>query len=153
MNLFLSKYTNLVDKKGRVSIPSSYRAILSNDSGSLYLVISPSIKSQCLEVSSIKQLEAMNQIIQKLDPYCPERDAFETIIMGEATQLCCDNEGRVVLPKALLEYAEIDTKIVFVGKGQVFEIWNPNKFEHHLQQSRIIAKQNLSILKNLSFGD
>jgi MraZ protein len=152
VSLFLSKYTNLVDKKGRVSIPACYRSILSDTSGPLNLVISPSIKSQCLEVLSMQRLEAMNQIIQKLDPYCAERDAFETIIMGEAIQLCCDSEGRVILPKTLLEYAQITSSLVFVGKGNIFEIWNPNKFEHHLQESRIIAKRNLSILKNLSFS-
>jgi MraZ protein len=149
MNFFLSKYSNPIDKKGRVSIPANYRSILSHEPGMLSIVISPSIKSQCLEVSSIKRLEAIHKIIQTLDPYSQERDAFETILMGEAIQLCCDNEGRVIIPKFFLDYAVIDSQVLFVGKGEVFEIWNPGKFDDHLAKSLKIAKNNISILKNL----
>jgi MraZ protein len=150
VNFFLSKYSNPIDKKGRVSIPVSYRNILFDKAGLLNIVISPSIKSQCLEVSSIKRLEAIHKIIQTLDPYCQERDAFETILMGEAMQLCCDNEGRVVIPKNFLEHAAIDSQVLFVGKGDVFEIWNPSKFDDHLEKSLKIAKSSISILKNLA---
>ncbi len=149
VNFFLSKYSNPIDKKGRVSIPVSYRNILSDQSGLSHLVISPSIKSQCLEASSIKRLEAIHHIIQTLDPYSLERDAFETILMGEAMQLCCDNEGRVVIPKNFLDHAAIDSNVIFVGKGDVFEIWNPDKFDDHLAKALKIAKNNISILKNL----
>ena len=73
----------------------------------------------------------MSEIINKLDPYSTERDAFEAVVMGEASELPLDPEGRITLPQYLVEYAELDRKVYFVGKGRVFEIWNPNHFEEY----------------------
>ena len=148
MKIFLSKYIGSIDKKGRISIPANYRMVLGNcTSGGL--IIYPSIKHQCLEACSTQRLQELSNIIETLDPYSEERDAFETTILGESMHLTFDSEGRVVLPKALTEYASIDDKAYFVGKGLVFEIWNPTKFETYLKQAKDIAKTNRSLLKNI----
>jgi MraZ protein len=148
MILFLSKYLNNIDKKGRVSIPAAFRSVITEQStGSL--VLYPSIKNLCIEGCNLAKLEHMSKIIANLDPYSEERDAFETIILGESTQLSLDNEGRIIIPKFLSQYAKLSQQAVFVGKGEVFEIWNPENFEQHLDKAKSIAKANKSILKNL----
>lgn len=148
MNIFLSKYLNNIDKKGRVSVPASYRLTLS---GQLFngIIAYPSFRSKCIEACSLSRLEQLGQIIQNLDPYSEERDAFETIILGEAMQLPFDSEGRVIMPKSLLEHAGIAEQAYFVGKGVVFEIWQPQNFETHLASARQIAQNNRLTLKNV----
>jgi MraZ protein len=148
MILFLSKYLNNIDKKGRISIPAAFRSVITSQ-GSGSLVLYPSIKNLCIEGCSMKKLESMSKIIANLDPYSEERDAFETIILGQSTEVSFDNEGRIIIPKFLSQHAELSTQAVFVGKGEVFEIWNPQDFEQHLDKARSIAKANKSILKNL----
>ena len=146
--MFLSKYTNNIDKKGRVSVPSSYRVVLN---GQLFngIIAYPSFRSKCIEACSISRLAELAKTIQNLDPYSEERDAFETIILGEAVQLPFDSEGRVILSKPLLEHGSISDQACFVGKGLIFEIWNPKNFEIYLSSARQIAQDNRLTLKNI----
>lgn len=147
MNIFLSKYLNKIDKKGRVSVPADYRLALSK-SGFGGVVLYPSFKNNCIEACSMSRLEELSKIIQDLDPYSEERDAFETVVLGEATQAQFDNEGRVILPNRLIEQSGISEQACFVGKGLVFEIWNPQNFDKHLAEARKIAQTNRLVLKN-----
>jgi MraZ protein len=149
MNIFLSKYINNLDKKGRVSVPASYRAALSSQSFN-GVIVYPSFRNKCIEACSLKRLEELSQMIQTLDPYSEERDAFETIILGEAIQLAFDGEGRVILPKSLIEHSDISEQVCFVGKGLVFEIWQPQNFETYLSSVRQIAQNNRLTLKNIN---
>lgn len=151
MSLFLSRYINSIDKKGRVSVPSSYRQV-ANTQGFSGVVVYPSIRNKCVEACSLSRLQELAGMIHNLDPYSEERDAFETIILGEAVQLSFDPEGRVVLPRHLIEFAEIDANATFVGKGQVFEIWHPELFDAHLSKVQEIAANNKLLLKNIQQG-
>ncbi len=148
MGIFLSKYINNLDKKGRVSVPASYRTALADQSFN-GIIVYPSFRSQCIEACSLKRLEELSQIIQTLAPYSEEREAFETIILGEAVQLAFDSEGRVVMPKALIDHANISEQICFVGKGLTFEMWQPQNFEVYLTAARQIANNNRLTLKNI----
>lgn len=147
MNIFLSKYINSVDKKGRVSVPAGYRLALSGQKFN-GIIAYPSFRNKCIEACSIARLEQIHQVIQNLDPYSEERDAFETVILGEATQLAFDSEGRIVLPKSLLEHSNIIEQVCFVGKGMIFEMWQPQDFECYLSEARQIAKDRRLTLKN-----
>ncbi|MBP7190031.1 MAG: cell division/cell wall cluster transcriptional repressor MraZ [Rickettsiaceae bacterium] len=144
--MFLSKYVNNIDKKGRVSVPAGYRLVLSGQSG---IIAYPSIKHQCIEACGVDRLEALSLIIQNLDPYSEERDAFETVILGESSQLAIDSEGRIIIPKSLMEYANLSDQVCFIGKGLVFEIWNPAAAEEHLAKARVVAQNNRNLLKNI----
>jgi len=147
MNIFLSKYVNKIDKKGRVSIPAGYRSALASENFN-GIIVYPSFKNNCIEACSMSRLEELSKIIQNLDPYSDERDAFETIVLGEAVQLQFDNEGRVILPAYLMEQVGVKAQACFVGKGLVFEIWNPDQFEAHRLAAKEIAQGNRLILKN-----
>jgi MraZ protein len=49
----------------------------------------------------------------------------------------------------LSDYASLEDKAYFVGKGLVFEIWNPTNFENYLSKASDIAKANRHLLKNI----
>lgn len=151
MSLFLSRFINTIDKKGRVSVPSSYRQTASNENFA-GVVVYPSIRNKCIEACSIDRLKELAEMIYRLEPYSDERDAFETIILGEAVQLTFDTEGRVHVPKQLLEFAGLDKQACFVGKGKVFEIWNPDMFEDYLAKAKSTAAENKLLLKNIHQG-
>ncbi|MCB2081255.1 MAG: division/cell wall cluster transcriptional repressor MraZ [Rickettsiales bacterium] len=146
MALFLSTFTNKVDKKGRVSVPASFRAVLS---GQHFpgIVAFGSFVHPCVEACSMERLERLSESIDHLDPYSEARDAFATTILGEAMQLAFDKEGRVLLPTELLEKAGITDQAVFVGKGQTFEIWNPGRFAEYSARAREVAKNERANLR------
>lgn len=144
MALFLSTFTNKIDAKGRVSVPAQFRSALSNQDFS-GVVVYESFINDCIEGCDIARIKQLSDSIDSLDPFCEERDAFATTILGGAVQLSIDGDGRVVLPEKLLDKSCIAGKALFVGKGPTFEIWDPSRFEEYL----VIAKENAKKKRNL----
>lgn len=144
--LFLSTYTNKVDKKGRVSVPASFRSVLSGQEFQ-GIIAYGSFLNDCIEACGMDRIERLNQSIDELDPFSDERDAFAATILGGSVQVPFDGEGRVILPPLLIEEADLTDKVVFVGKGETFEMWNPEKFEVYMARARMIAKDKRAHLR------
>ncbi len=146
MALFLSTFEKQIDKKGRVSVPPSFRAVLAaeNFNG---MVAYASFTNACIEACGMARMEALHARIEALDPFSEERDAFATAILGGSHQLAFDSEGRVVIPEALLAKAEISSTGIFVGKGATFEIWSPALFAAQETKMRELALARRASLK------
>ncbi len=144
MALFLSTIEKQIDKKGRVSVPPTFRAVLAaqNFNG---MIAYASFTNRCIEACGMQRIEALNARIEALDPFSEERDAFATAILAGSTQLAFDSEGRVVIPEALLKKANITGVGIFVGKGATFEIWSPELFG-----KQETAMRDLALAKRLS---
>jgi MraZ protein len=143
--LFLSTFINKIDKKGRVSVPSSFRALLNQDFSGV--IVYESISNKCIEACSLERIKKLSDGIDELDPYSDERDAFSSIILGGSVKLSFDSEGRVMLPDNLIKFANLSVKACFVGKGKTFEIWNPEKYEEHYTHAKDFARKNKSLLR------
>jgi MraZ protein len=146
MAIFISTYRNKIDKKGRVSVPAAFRTVLANQNFS-GIIAYPSFIHSCIESSGIDRIERLSASIDNLDPYSDERDAFALSILGGAEQLGFDQDGRVMLPEKLVDFAKLSEEAIFVGKGQTFEIWNPKEFEIYAEKARILAKEKRGVLK------
>lgn len=146
MALFLSTFTNRIDKKGRVSVPASFRAALKGQEFH-GVVAYPSFINPCVEACGIDRIAQLSENIESLDPFSEERDAFATAILGGSVQLGFDGEGRIMLPEALLSQAEINDQALFVGKGATFEIWQPERFADYAAQARKLALEKRLQLK------
>ena len=137
MALFLSTFENKVDSKGRVSVPSQFRSMMYGKEFSGIVIYQSSI-NKCIEGCSIERIQKLSEMIDDLDPTSKERDAFAAVILGGAAQLPFDSDGRVILPKNLMEFAGIKDKATFIGKGQTFEIWEPEMFNSYLKEKSAI---------------
>ncbi|MFC1659690.1 division/cell wall cluster transcriptional repressor MraZ [Pseudomonadota bacterium] len=146
MALFLSTFTNKVDKKGRVSVPSQFRAMLHGQEFSGVVIYQSSI-NKCIEGCSIERIQKLSETIDDLDPYSKERDAFASVILGGAAQQPFDSDGRITLPQNLLDFSGIKEKAVFIGKGQTFEIWDLKAFEEHIKKAKEKVKNNRFLIK------
>jgi len=144
--LFLSTYINKIDKKGRISVPASFRSSLSQQSFPGIIAYSSFI-NPCIEACGINRIEMLNQTIDSLDPYSEARDAFATTILGGCVQLGFDSEGRIILPEDLIASANLSEQACFVGKGATFEIWQPEAFEIYATRAREIAKKDRQTLQ------
>ncbi len=127
MSLFLSSYENRIDAKGRVSVPASYRAALNNDifSG---VVLYRSFTNKCIEGLSMSRMEQLADASSKKGVFDNALDDFSAVLFANARPLQFDVTGRIVIPNDLLKYAGIKNKAVFVGRGNSFQIWNPDEF-------------------------
>lgn len=136
--VFLSTYRNRIDKKGRVSVPAPFRSILAKQDFQ-GIVAYASLVNGCVEGCGINRITKLQAQLEQLDPFSEEYDAFATTIFGESVQLGFDSEGRVTLPAGLIDAAGIKEEAVFVGKGEIFEIWEPEAFDAHAKSARALA--------------
>ena len=138
--MFLSIFENKLDKKGRVSVPASYRSYLSN-LGYNGVICFPSFNNQCIEAWSQDRIEKISNAIDSLNPFEEKKDYFSTSILSESINLQFDSEGRILLNQKLLKHAKIKNSMLFVGQGKTFQIWEPTIFE----KFRVTAKKKSNI--------
>ena len=144
--MFLSSYENKLDKKGRVSVPASFRSHL-DSLGYNGFVAYPSFNHEALEACSQDRIEKISNTIDSLNPFDEKRDYFATSVLSESISLQFDSEGRVLITDKLLNHAKIKNSILFVGLGKTFQIWEPKSFEKFKIAARKKAYQNRSNLK------
>ena len=144
--MFLSSYENKLDKKGRVSVPASFRSHLST-LGYNGFVAYPSFNHEALEGCSEDRIEKLSNTIDSLNPFEEKRDYFATSVLSESLSIQFDSEGRVLITDKLLNHAKIKNSILFVGLGKTFQIWEPKSFEKFKVVARKKAYQNRSNLK------
>ena len=144
--MFLSSYENKLDKKGRVSVPATFRSHLSS-MGYNGFISYPSFSNTALEACSQDRIEKLSNAIDSLNPFEEKRDFFATSVLSESINLQFDTEGRVSFTERLLDHAKIKNNILFVGLGKTFQIWEPKIFEKFKVVARKKAYQNRSNLK------
>jgi MraZ protein len=148
--LFLSTFVNKVDRKGRVSVPASFRAALAGQSFA-GIVAFRSFKNSAIEGSGIDRLEEMSARLDALDQFSEESESLSSIF-ADTQQLAFDNEGRIVLPQLLAEHAGITEAAAFVGLGRTFQIWEPGRFEEHQAAQRERARREGARLPPIAGG-
>ena len=144
--MFLSTYENKLDKKGRVSVPASFRTHLSN-LGYNGIICFPSFNNQSIEAWPQDRIEKISNTIDNLNPFEEKKDYFATSILSESTNLQFDREGRVLLSSKLLKHAKIKNSMLFVGQGKTFQIWDPTTFEKFRVAARKKSNINRSSIK------
>ncbi|HTH97756.1 MAG TPA: division/cell wall cluster transcriptional repressor MraZ [Stellaceae bacterium] len=139
MALFLSTFTNKVDKKGRVSVPASFRQTLAGQSFHGVIVI-PSLTVNALECSGMDRME---DTMTRLDTLEPQSEQYRALIssFADVQQLAFDPEGRIVIPRDLLDEIGIDDTAAFVGQGATFEIWEPEAHKQYKARARELVRE------------
>ena len=135
MDLFISKYFNKIDKKGRVSLPSSFRNALPK-SNKNEIILYKSIKTPSIEGCGTGRLEEIAKRINNLDFFSDDHDDFSASIFSEIISINLDKEGRFLIPEELKNYANIKTEAAFFGQGHFFQIWESNNGLRNIEKSR-----------------
>lgn len=146
MAVFLSSFVNKIDKKGRVSVPASFRAVLGATAPGI--VVFKSLQHDALDGCSIAHLETLSQSLETLDLPPETLELIETTIFGGSVQVPFDSTGRVNLPSHLVEAVGITDEVAFVGRRKTFQLWNPTKLTTHEGEARNAARaKDISLSK------
>ena len=119
-----------VDAKGRAAIPAKMRNVMNPEAKGAFTVTRGFEK--CIFLYPVDQWRAMEREIGALSTYSREARAFTRRIMMWADEVTLDNQGRVSLPKALIEYAGIRDRALILGAYDRIEIWEPSTFDEYL---------------------
>lgn len=135
MDRFVSTFTNRIDSKGRVSVPASFRTLLARD-GFEGVYVYPALDMEALDAGGTRLVAEINVLLDRLPPYSEERDYLSAALYGDSEVLKLDAEGRIVLTDRLRDHARITDRVTFVGLGQKFQIWEPDRFAAHQAEAR-----------------
>jgi MraZ protein len=95
----------------------------------------------------------LNKKLSKLNRLIKANDVFVRKFSGGATACDADIQGRILLPKALTDYAEIKGDVKVLGSNNVIEIWDKKLYEEFLSQDINIEKLAEDVLGGLNFND
>tara|TARA_Y100000590_G_scaffold152214_1_gene174807 strand:- start:31 stop:504 length:474 start_codon:yes stop_codon:yes gene_type:complete len=124
MDLFLSKFVNKIDKKGRVTLPSIFRTALPKNNKN-EIILYKSLKYPSIEGCSAERINQIANRINELDIFSDDQYDFSTSIFSEIIPTKIDREGRFLIPEKLKIYSNISNEVTFVGQGHFFQIWEP----------------------------
>ena len=148
MDLFVSKFVNKLDKKGRVSLPSSFRSVLPKTNKN-EIILYKSIKTHSIEGCNVDRINEIAKRINTLDFFSEDYDDFSSSIFSEIIYTKIDKEGRFLLPEELKFYANIENEVAFIGQGHFFQIWEPKRGQKNIEVSRkrlLEQKKSLSMI-------
>lgn len=111
-----------LDAKGRLAIPTKYRARLQSESGGQLVVTVD--RERCLLLYTLPEWEEIERRLLRLPTLNPKVRRLQGLLIGHATDVELDGHGRVLLPQVLREIASIERKAVLIGQGNKFELWD-----------------------------
>ena len=125
---FISTVTGTLDGKGRVCIPAGYRDILTAQ-GTAGVYICPSFSDAALDGFGDHVLQRFHAMQAEKDPFfSPDMDDMAFAVLSMTQLLPRDENGRVRLPDDFIAHAGLKDRVTFIGMGQKFQIWEPERF-------------------------
>lgn len=112
-----------IDAKGRIAVPSRYRAGLETIAGN-EMVVTIDTESKCLLLYPLPEWEVVQEKISALSSFNKAARRIQRLLIGHATDVEIDASGRLLISGPLREYAELDKKVVLLGQGNKFELWS-----------------------------
>lgn len=116
-----------IDPKGRMAIPTRYRQQL-EESCQGRLILTIDTDERCLLLYSLPEWEKIEQQIAALPSFNKVARRVQRLLIGYATEAEVDSNGRILLPTLLREYAGINKRLMMVGQGKKFELWDDEQW-------------------------
>ena len=112
-----------LDAKGRLAIPARYRQVL-RDRCDGALVATIDTDESCLLIYPLDEWELIQQKIEALPSFHPMTRRIQRLLIGHATDVELDGNGRILIPPLLREYAGLEKRSILLGQGKKFELWD-----------------------------
>jgi MraZ protein len=110
-----------LDSKGRLAVPAKHRDALAGESERVILTADP---SHCLLVYPLSEWEPIQKRLMALSSFNEKIRGLQRLLVGHADDVELDGAGRILVPPALRTYAALDKRVVLVGQGNKFELWD-----------------------------
>ena len=111
-----------VDVKGRVAMPARYRqSLLDTSGGQMVITANP---SHCLLLYPLPAWLELEQKLMKLPDVDKQSVGLKRLLVGHATEVEMDKQGRLLLPPVLRDFAQLTREAMLVGRINSFELWD-----------------------------
>jgi MraZ protein len=134
MTFFTSEYECKLDAKGRLVLPARIKNGLPETSGN-ELVIGLGFE-KCLMVYPILEFKKLYAKVAGLSEFNPDYRKLQRNFFRGNTVVELDSSGRFLIPKQMLNYAQLEKQVVVVGMGNKVELWNPELYKEQLYDNQ-----------------
>ena len=139
MPAFSGKYYNSVDLKGRIIVPAPFREIISsNYSSKLFVTNAPF--DRCLYIYPLEEWNRLHEQVRTKPRSDEAIRFFLRRVIASAVEVGLDKQGRILIPVALREDANINTNVVLAGQIERIELWDRNEWDTLFDPERIDRK-------------
>lgn len=133
---FLGEYSQKVDGKGRMSIPSDFRAVLAEGDPNCpetplprVVVLYGEHLEGCLHAYTVEAMAEIEEGIKRLPRGSERRKRASRLILSRAWRSEIDKDGRIVLPQWLRQRVGLEGEAKMIAMGDYFEIWNAATYD------------------------
>lgn len=137
--MFFGETAINLDAKGRLAIPMRYRESIQEQSGGQLVLTYSAFDSGALYLYPEKEWERVRDDITGLSTFNPGHRSLQRKLVGSASAVEPDGNGRIQIPQTLRQVAGLEKRVVLLGMGSRFEIWN----ETILNQKRVEEERSL----------
>lgn len=147
MLCFSGEYDCKLDAKGRLVLPARLKAKLP-EAPTQVLVALRGFEA-CVVLYPLVSWEKIAEKVLALNEFEEEYRLFQRSFLRGSTEIELDGQSRLLLPKTLLNYAQLEVDILAVGVGNRIELWNLKNYEQNLlQDAKEFSQKAQQILGN-----
>ena len=144
----IGTYECKADVKGRIMLPTALKKQLQKIIKDGF-IIKRSVFNQCLEIHPMSEWNLVVSQVNQLNRFVKKNNDFIRSYMSGLKPVDIDKSGRLLIPKDLFVYAEIDKEIVLSSSVNMIELWDKKKYEKSVAKTL----QNFSSLAEEVMGD
>ena len=123
--MFIGEYSHSIDDKGRLAVPVKFRGALANGA-----VVTKGLEG-CLFLYTNEEWKKLADKINATPISQANARAFARLMLAGAMDVQPDKQGRVVLPKYLLQYAGVKSSVIVAGLLNRLEIWEAKAWQEY----------------------
>jgi len=132
--MFYGEYEHGIDKKGRLIIPSKFRESFKEyDIGKLYITRG---LDKCLFLFTENEWKTQESKFKSISFTKSESRKFNRLYFSGATEIECDKQGRVLIPKYLKDFAGIKKDVMIIGVSNRIEVWSKEAWQEYYNSSK-----------------
>ena len=137
--MFFGETAINLDAKGRLAIPMRYRDAIQELCGGRLVLTYSAFDSGALYLYPEQEWQRVRDAVMKLSTFDRGHRSLQRKLVGSASAVEPDGNGRIQIPQTLRQVAGLEKRVVLLGMGDRFEIWN----EDTLNQKRTEEESSL----------
>lgn len=153
MNYFFETYECKIDEKGRLKLPATLVKHLQNFPDN-ELVVKRAVFQKCLEVYPLQPWEKLMNKINGLNRFVKKNADFIRLFTAGVKKVEVDKAERLLVPKDLKTFANLQKEIVISGVGEFFEIWDKEAYEENIKTNETdFASLSEEVMGSIDFTE
>jgi len=121
-----------LDAKGRIAMPTRYRQpLMEGCEARLVVTVDP---DDCLLIYPEPEWQEIETKVMRLPTLHPQNRRLQRVLVGHATECEMDGQGRILIPPPLRTFAKLEKRVVLIGQGNKFELWDEQRWNDGCQE-------------------